>query len=286
MANMGDTLTTGQFLRSGDYLVSQNGLFYAILQYDGNFAIFWGNGPTVNACRIWGGSDFNFGRDRFLVMQGDGNLCCYAGLDPTLQGGLLWQSGVAPGPGTYRCTLQNDGNLCVYPASGGAIWCTNTHVEDSAGHFLWSSVANPDAPSQAYLVLAAPDNPGLGSGLIVSIFSSGDPKQIWTKRTWTQNGNEVAFALINQATGLYAYGPWNHDRVRLTDRLDAYALWTRGGDEYPYQPPRYAIRTFATDSWNLNVAGDDPYRPGTAVILWDWNSGPQGPPLNLTWYFQ
>ena len=282
MANMGDTLKTGQFLRAGDYLVSTNGLFYAIMQYDGNFSVFWGNGPTVNPTIIWGGNQFSLGRDRFLIMQGDGNLCCYTGMDPTQQLGLVWQSGVAPGPGNYRCTLQNGGNLCVFADNGTLVWQSGNNVEDNPNNYIRSSVPNPDAPSQDYLNLAVPDNAQIGTSLILSRASSGDQKQLWTKRTWTRNGNEYAYALINQATGLFAYGPWNHNPVKLTDRCDAYALWTSGGNEFPFKPPRYAIRTYACDGWNLNVPGNSPYKPGSTAVLWDWTPGA---PMNLTWHF-
>jgi thioredoxin len=76
MANKGSSLATGAYLATNDYLVSANGLY-------------------------------------FVIMQGDGNLCIYHGSDPAHQGAFVWNSGKAPGAGVYSATMQNDGNLVV-----------------------------------------------------------------------------------------------------------------------------------------------------------------------------
>ena len=76
MANKGSSLATGAYLATNDYLVSANGLY-------------------------------------FVIMQGDGNLCIYHGSDPAHQGAFVWNSGKAPGAGVYGATMQNDGNLVV-----------------------------------------------------------------------------------------------------------------------------------------------------------------------------
>jgi thioredoxin 1 len=76
MANKGSSLATGAYLATNDYLVSANGLY-------------------------------------FVIMQGDGNLCIYHGSDPTHEGAFVWNSGKAPGAGVYGASMQNDGNLVV-----------------------------------------------------------------------------------------------------------------------------------------------------------------------------
>ena len=76
MANKGSSLATGAYLATNDYLVSANGLY-------------------------------------FVIIQGDGNLCIYHGSDPAHQGAFVWMSGKAPGAGVYGATMQNDGNLVV-----------------------------------------------------------------------------------------------------------------------------------------------------------------------------
>jgi len=76
MTNKGSSLPTGAYLATNDYLVSANGLY-------------------------------------FVIMQSDGNLVIYHGSDPAYQGAFVWNSGKAPGAGVYGATMQNDGNLVV-----------------------------------------------------------------------------------------------------------------------------------------------------------------------------
>jgi thioredoxin 1 len=76
MTNKGSSLAIGAYLATNDYLVSANGLY-------------------------------------FVIMQGDGNLCIYHGSDPAHQGAFVWNSGKAPGAGVYSASMQNDGNLVV-----------------------------------------------------------------------------------------------------------------------------------------------------------------------------
>jgi len=111
-------------LHTNDYLVSDNGLFYAIMQSDGNFCVYRGSGPTNSAGTLWctnrlaGGNEFHailfrevFGVYRpsgknivpiwrlqpwppiektFAIMQDDGNFCIYKGTGPSDQGDYLW----------------------------------------------------------------------------------------------------------------------------------------------------------------------------------------------------
>lgn len=81
MANKGSSLATGAYLATNDYLVSASGLY-------------------------------------FVIMQGDGNLVIYTGSDPAHQGAFVWNSGKAPGAGVYVATMQNDGNMVVTKGTG------------------------------------------------------------------------------------------------------------------------------------------------------------------------
>jgi hypothetical protein len=53
VANKGAFLTPGQYLNTGDYLVSENGLFFAIMQTDGNFVIYQGSGSDHTHGFVW-----------------------------------------------------------------------------------------------------------------------------------------------------------------------------------------------------------------------------------------
>jgi thioredoxin 1 len=99
MANKGSTLATGAYLATNDYLVSANGLY-------------------------------------FVIMQGDGNLCIYHGSDPAHQGAFVWNSGKAPGAGVYGATMQNDGNLVVTTGTT-VLWSAqhlSTSTQPTGGH--------------------------------------------------------------------------------------------------------------------------------------------------------
>jgi len=53
MANKGTSLTTGQYLSVDDYLVSDDGDYFAIMQNDGNFVLYRGSGPSDNHGSLW-----------------------------------------------------------------------------------------------------------------------------------------------------------------------------------------------------------------------------------------
>ena len=97
MASKGSFLTSGQFLGVNDYLVSPNGLFFAIMQVDGNFCVYRGSGPSDNHGGLWCyNNKAKPGGQFFAIMQVDGNFCVYKGTGPSDNRGGLW------------CTMQID----------------------------------------------------------------------------------------------------------------------------------------------------------------------------------
>ena len=95
--NKGNFLITGQFLSVDDYLTSNNGVFFAIMQGDGNFCVYRGTGPADKRGSVWccnrkavPGGQF------FAIMQDDGNFCVYKGTGPSDNRGGVW------------CTKTND----------------------------------------------------------------------------------------------------------------------------------------------------------------------------------
>ncbi len=124
----GSTLTSGQFLSVGDFLLSPNALAQAVFQQTGTFLVMnnkngqtlWSNGitqPVVHGSYI-------------LFMQEDGNLVEYRSVGAA----ALWESGSTHGTtqGPYSLVMQNDGNLVVYQPGGHAIWASNTSVPTPA----------------------------------------------------------------------------------------------------------------------------------------------------------
>ncbi len=133
MANKGTWLTTGQYLGVGDYLVSDNGQFYAIMQSDGNFVLYRGSGPRDNQGYIWSISQTSLPTGQyFAIMQGDGNFVVYHGTGPSDNQGYIWSISHTSLPtGQYFAIMQSDGNFVVYQGSdpahqGAPIWATNT----------------------------------------------------------------------------------------------------------------------------------------------------------------
>jgi len=113
MTNKGSSLATGAYLSTNDYLVSANGLYFVIMQSDGNLVIYHGSDPAHQGAFVWNSGVAPGIGQYFVIMQGDGNLCIYHGSDPAHQGAFVWNSGKAPGAGVYGATMQNDGNLVV-----------------------------------------------------------------------------------------------------------------------------------------------------------------------------
>lgn len=124
MSAKGSALATNEFLGVGDYLVSDNGVFFAMMQGDGNFCVYRGSPPGSSRAFLWGSVQAAgyspADGDYFAVMQSDGNFCCYQGKTPadSSSQGFRWgtvQLGhYPPANGQYRAVLQDDGNFCVY----------------------------------------------------------------------------------------------------------------------------------------------------------------------------
>ncbi|RYZ81325.1 MAG: hypothetical protein EOO68_36015 [Moraxellaceae bacterium] len=131
MSNKGSFIALNQFLSTNDYLVSNNGAFFALMQGDGNLCVYRGT-PDVNKGFLWGAlSRSQPNGSYFTLMQGDGNLCVYKGTGPSNNQGFVWGAIAHSQPEqAYFAVMQDDGNLCVYKGTGpndnhGGLWCTN-----------------------------------------------------------------------------------------------------------------------------------------------------------------
>jgi hypothetical protein len=106
------TLTAGQTLTEGQYLLSPDSQTVLTVQNNGDLAsysdgqISWDTGT--------GGST------NHLVMQTDGNLVLY-----NQSGVAQWDSGTSGNPGAHL-VLQTDGNIVLYSAANAALWATYT----------------------------------------------------------------------------------------------------------------------------------------------------------------
>ncbi|XP_008316315.1 mannose-specific lectin-like [Cynoglossus semilaevis] len=105
-----NSLSTDQELRAGDYLMSNNGIYKAVLQTDGNFVVY-GWAP------LWASNTWNKDSYRLLLQQ-DNNLVIY---DKENQ--PLWASNTHSSRDSQRMllTMQEDGRLVLYN-DGKEIW--------------------------------------------------------------------------------------------------------------------------------------------------------------------
>lgn len=145
---MGDTLTAGQQLRTGESLTSQNGAYTATLQDDGNLVLsVWGK-------PIWA-SGTNGKNVVRAEVQTDGNFVIYSADEP------VWHSGTQ-GKENPKLVMQDDRNLVLY-AADGPVWSTKTGTpeppppapEAAAGAGAESPVEpEPEPAAQTYTVVS------------------------------------------------------------------------------------------------------------------------------------
>jgi len=136
-------LKTGDVLTTGQYLVSENRAFYAVMQGDGNLCVYKGSGPGDTIGYLWCNMVTAPGGAFYAVQQDDGNFCVYKGT-PSASKGYHWCD-MKTGAGRQFFTIvQGDGNLCTYRGTGpgdnkGYQWCSG-----ATSAVTWSPL-NPSA---------------------------------------------------------------------------------------------------------------------------------------------
>ncbi len=110
--NEGNTLAAGADLGVGEGLVSPSNLYFAVLQYDGNFVVYpvhdgadYGSNTLAEWSTQTGGQS-----STSMNMQTDGNFVLYA------SGTAVWNSDTQLSSHDY-VSMQDDGNLVVYSSS-------------------------------------------------------------------------------------------------------------------------------------------------------------------------
>jgi hypothetical protein len=132
--NTRDSIWRGTVLRRGDFLLSKNGAFKAIMQDDGNFVIYNAQGAIWSAysdkhrlypdckCSCSVGQEFRF--------QLDGNIVLYSGNNTAIWSPIITDHN---GKGADRLIMQNDGNLVAYVGNSVATWFSGTANARNAG---------------------------------------------------------------------------------------------------------------------------------------------------------
>jgi hypothetical protein len=120
-------LATGESLNAGEFLVSANRRYFAVLQTDGNFCVYRGSGPADNRGPLWCSMKTAAGGKFRAVMQSDGNFVVY----PEGSSSALWATMSGAGGGQFVAIMQDDGNFVIYPGTSPS--------EATAVRALWNS---------------------------------------------------------------------------------------------------------------------------------------------------
>lgn len=135
-------LLPNEFLSTGDYLVSDNKRFFALMQSDGNFCIYRGSGPEDKQEYVFGiqhlWAQKPTGDAFFAVLQTDGNFCVYKNLVPpgTTENFIFGIQGRwyhRPAGTDFVAKLHDDGTFTV----------SQGRPDQDASTLLWST--NPSS---------------------------------------------------------------------------------------------------------------------------------------------
>jgi hypothetical protein len=143
--NGSDHLRVSDYLKQGEYLVSNNKRFFAALQPDGNFCIYDGASPaSPHGGAKWCTLRQSAGAGPFFaVQQNDGNFCVYRGTQPgDSKGGVFCVFNVPQaGQPYYYAVLQDDANFAIHRGASPA---------NEWGH-VWDRVTStPPAPDTGW----------------------------------------------------------------------------------------------------------------------------------------
>jgi hypothetical protein len=106
-------LQAGESLHTGEFLVSLNRSYFAVMQPDANFCVYRGSGPADNRGFVWCSMKTAPGGQFRAAMQTDGNFVVY----PEGSTSAVWATmSMAPG-GQFIAVMQDDGNFAVYPGT-------------------------------------------------------------------------------------------------------------------------------------------------------------------------
>ena len=113
------TLTPGQFLLPGQFLVSPNGRFFLTQRRDGSLALSQSSGHSSQDAPLWSSDDSGGMGGCFTTLQDDGNLVTYLGT-PSDRGKPLWGSATT-GKRTTRLQVTDDGKAQLLSGSN-VVW--------------------------------------------------------------------------------------------------------------------------------------------------------------------
>ena len=120
-------LPMNRCLSVGDYIVSANGMFFAIIEADGKLRVYRGAGLERHQGRLWETERTGEGGRFFALVQSDGNFCIYRGSGLAHNDGWHWGTQMTAEGGQFYAHLQDDGNFAICAGGGpcdyqGTVW--------------------------------------------------------------------------------------------------------------------------------------------------------------------
>jgi hypothetical protein len=153
------SLEPNAYMKVDDYIYSPGGLFYAILQDDGDFCIYYGSDPQhrVGDKALWCASSAGLKPDKnkgpyYALIKDDGDFCIYYGSSPRDGENVLWcasSAGLKPdkNKGPFSGMLYNSGDFCVTRLAQGVLWCAS---QASEGKLLIDPISSVEVTEISY----------------------------------------------------------------------------------------------------------------------------------------
>ena len=125
-------LPMNRCLSVGDYIVSANGMFFAVIEADGKLRVYRGAGLERHQGLLWETARGAPGNRFFALVQTDGNFCIYRGTDLSHNEGWVWGTQLTAEGGEFYGHLQDDGTFAICKGCGptgyqGTVWSSGVN---------------------------------------------------------------------------------------------------------------------------------------------------------------
>ena len=204
MANKGSVLTAGQYLSTDDYLVSDNGQYFAIMQGDGNFVLYRGSGPSNNLGYIWAIRHTALPTGPyFAIMQNDGNFVVYKGTGPSNNLGFVWATNTVAGVGEKLNIVSGNNQTQSRFLTIDGVWAANFAPLSVV---FTDNIGNPYAGKQItwtfytpnwQMIVAIPPYGGMQTSFPVpTTTDSHGNATVNAVSAWTTDGSDGSFTIV------------------------------------------------------------------------------------------
>ena len=187
------SMTPGQTLTKGQYIMSPDADSVLVMQDNGNLELY------CNFKLVWS-SNTSGNPDAYLKFDVDGNLVVY-----TKDGSALWSTSTS-GSGADSLVLQVDRNMVLYKPGGVPVWSSETNIPQDMRDTVISSIngfglmypmQRIETPDRTrFLILQTDGN--------LVLYSDSGRKAIWSSVT---NGKSVKFLAMQTDGNLVLYSP-------------------------------------------------------------------------------